>query len=757
VLGAGTQSLSLTFTPTDTTNYSVTTQSVSISVSKANPVVTWANPAGITQGTALSATQLNATASVAGTFVYTPAAGTVLGAGTQTLSVLFTPTDATDYNSVTQTVSIVVGKATPSVTWANPAAIVYGTPLSATQLNATASVAGTFTYTPAAGTVLLPGTQTLSVLFTPTDTTDYNGVTQTVSLVVNNPTTTGALTSSANPSQFGQTVTLSLTITPVASLTAAPTGSVTFFDGTKNLGMANLAGNLASLQVATLTAGSHALTAVYSGDTNYAGSTAPVYTQTVTPATTVLAWTPSVASIVYGTALSSAQLNATVSTAYASTVPGVFSYTPTAGSVPTAGAQTLRVSFTPTDTTDFLPVSGSATITVTQASPVLTWPTPAGLVVGSPLTSTQLDATAAGVTGAALAGTFVYTPPAGTLVTSGNQTLSVVFTPTDTTDYTTAAASVTLGGTPLSLTALSSTTALLGDPAKTITLTGSGFLPTSVVQVAGAAVATTFVNSTTLTAIIPASAFQMVAVLPVTVSDPSQNQLSTAINLSVTAPPVSFQFGAPPTVTPTAQPSVTLALTNPYPVVLTGTLTLTFTPSGSGQNDPSIQFAGGGRTLTFQVQPNTTTTPSVQFQTGTVAGTITLTLQLTAGGVNVTPASIQPATVTLPQVVPGITSASFVQTGSSVLVSVVGYSNTLQVTTANFHFTGVNGAAIANPDVQIPVAGIFSTWFGSTASPQYGSEFTYTQFFTVSDGVQIGSVTVTLVNSVGTSATATTQ
>jgi len=57
------------------------------------PTITWATPAPITQGTALSSTQLNPTASVPGTFVYSPAAGTVLGAGTQTLSAIFTPTD----------------------------------------------------------------------------------------------------------------------------------------------------------------------------------------------------------------------------------------------------------------------------------------------------------------------------------------------------------------------------------------------------------------------------------------------------------------------------------------------------------------------------------------------------------------------------------------------------------------------------------------------------------------------------------------
>lgn len=61
----------------------------------------------------MSATQLNATASVsgvslAGTFVYNPPLKTILGAGTQTLSVTFTPTDTTDYQTVTASVSITV-------------------------------------------------------------------------------------------------------------------------------------------------------------------------------------------------------------------------------------------------------------------------------------------------------------------------------------------------------------------------------------------------------------------------------------------------------------------------------------------------------------------------------------------------------------------------------------------------------------------------------------------------------------------------
>lgn len=95
----------------NTSSFSITT------AYKATPVVTWISPASISYGTALSAIQLNAAASVPGTFIYTPAAGTVVGAGKQTLSVTFTPTDTTDYAAVTTTTSLVVAPAVPVLGW----------------------------------------------------------------------------------------------------------------------------------------------------------------------------------------------------------------------------------------------------------------------------------------------------------------------------------------------------------------------------------------------------------------------------------------------------------------------------------------------------------------------------------------------------------------------------------------------------------------------------------------------------------------
>jgi hypothetical protein len=183
------QTLSTTFTPTDTTDYTTATKSVLINVvAKATPVITWSNPAGIVYGAVLGSTQLIATANVPGTFVYAPPAGTVLQAGPhQTLSTTFTPTDATHYTTATKSVLIDVSKATPVITWAAPAPITYGGALGNGQLNASsAGVAGTFVYTPPAGTVLPVGNgQTLSVTFTPTDAADYTTAAASTTINVN--------------------------------------------------------------------------------------------------------------------------------------------------------------------------------------------------------------------------------------------------------------------------------------------------------------------------------------------------------------------------------------------------------------------------------------------------------------------------------------------------------------------------------------------------------------------------------------------
>ena len=209
ILSAGAnQALLATFTPTDQTDYLTAKAEQFLTVNQTTPLITWNGPnldltygQGLTQGTDTSTTtyQLDATVTalyngstitVPGTIVYTPGAGFVPPAGQDyPLSLTFTPTDTADYTSETVENNVDVDPATPIINWPTPADIQDGTPLSATQLDATnagtniipgTTVQGTFTYSPPLGTVLPIGQQqALGVTFTPTNTTEYSVVGQT--------------------------------------------------------------------------------------------------------------------------------------------------------------------------------------------------------------------------------------------------------------------------------------------------------------------------------------------------------------------------------------------------------------------------------------------------------------------------------------------------------------------------------------------------------------------------------------------------
>lgn len=126
-------------------------------------------------------------------------------------------------NSSSSLLNYAVGPATPTITWAAPTAITYGTALSSTQLNATANVPGTFVYAPPAGTILAPGNQTLSATFTPTDAGDYTSATAQVTLVVTQP----LLSISPSSVNFG-TVSSGKTATQTVTVSNPGTATVTF-------------------------------------------------------------------------------------------------------------------------------------------------------------------------------------------------------------------------------------------------------------------------------------------------------------------------------------------------------------------------------------------------------------------------------------------------------------------------------------------------------------------------------------------------
>jgi type VI protein secretion system component Hcp len=122
---AGTYTVVAHFSSADPNYQSADSAALTFGIAQATPGITWSTPAAITYGAALGATQLDATANVPGTFVYTPAAGTVLAAGTQKLAVAFTPSDTTNYTSANASVQLAVNQAPLTIT-ANSTSKTYG-------------------------------------------------------------------------------------------------------------------------------------------------------------------------------------------------------------------------------------------------------------------------------------------------------------------------------------------------------------------------------------------------------------------------------------------------------------------------------------------------------------------------------------------------------------------------------------------------------------------------------------------------------
>jgi hypothetical protein len=174
------------------------------------------------------------------------------------------------------------------------------------------------------------------------DANNAGSTSSVLTQTVNAATTTTALGSSLNPSSFGQAVSFTATVT--AQYGGTLTGTVSFIDGATTLGTGTLNGSgIATFTTSGLTVGQHSITAVYAGDTNNAGSTSAVLTQTVNATTADFA-------------LSSAPTNATVAAGQS----GTFTLT-----VTPQGSFTNAISFSCTG----LPALAGYTFTPTTVTP----------------------------------------------------------------------------------------------------------------------------------------------------------------------------------------------------------------------------------------------------------------------------------------------------------------------------------------------------------------------------------------------------
>jgi hypothetical protein len=429
------------------------------------PWIDWNNPHDICYGTPLGyyENQLNAVAKapiapVDGYYKYTAdgtpiSVGAVLGVGKHTLHVDFTPTDNKRYFKASKNVTINVSKQTPIITWNKPADIFYGTALVDNQLyayakdqsiTAPALLSGTFVYSPPAGTVLNVGNnQVLHVDFTPTDTTHYTNASKNVTINVSKQT---PIITWNKPADIFYRIALGIN-----QLNAVTKDMVTGEKISGTFVYSPPAGTVLNI-------GNDQLLHVdfVPTDTVHYTSISKNVTINVVKQTPKIFWN-NPANIFNGTALGNNQLNAvTRDMVTGEYLSGTFVYSPPAGTILGAGLQTLHVEFTPTDTVSYTNASKNASINVvdiiaepvnSSSAPVITWD-PGLMFEGTALGNNQLNAVATNtLTGENLSGTFVYSPPAGTILGAGLQTLHVDFTPTDTTNYANVSKNVTINVT----------------------------------------------------------------------------------------------------------------------------------------------------------------------------------------------------------------------------------------------------------------------------------------------------------------------
>jgi hypothetical protein len=217
--------------------------------------------------------------------------------------------------------------------------------------------------------------------------------------------------------------------------------------------------------------------------------------------------------------------------------------------------------------------------------------------------------------------------------------------------------------------------------------------------------------------------------------------------------------GASGALTPLQQVSVGLSLASPYPLSVSGTLTMNVLPQGFSA-DPAIQFSTGGKTVAFTIPANSTTAvfangaTSVKLQTGSTAGSITLTPSFqTVAGASLTAGGGAPLVLNVPAAAPVVVGAQIVsQTATSLTIAVTGVTNTQTLSHLDFKFTPASGYSLKTSTVSIPVSAAATAFFGSAAAQNFGGQFVATVPFSFNVGSNVAGA-VNLMQSVGITAT----
>jgi len=245
------------------------------------------------------------------------------------------------------------------------------------------------------------------------------------------------------------------------------------------------------------------------------------------------------------------------------------------------------------------------------------------------------------------------------------------------------------------------------------------------------------------------------------VTDNASGAADKAFVLTVTtgtqSTPQMTVIGVPATSESAQQITFDVTLSSPYSADITGQATLTFQPDAVvPQDDPAIQFSSGGRTVNFTIPAGAThavfpTTP-MAFQTGTVAGTISLSFTAHSGGAEFSTSGAD-RSVAIARAATVLSSASLVKTASGFQIQLVGFSNPRELDGVSLHFTPASGQSLQTTDLTLDLTVTANNWYTSSASSQFGSQFLLVLPFTVQGSQNsIGSVKIQLQNDIGTAA-----
>jgi hypothetical protein len=442
-----------------------------------------------------------------------------------------------------------------------------------------------------------PGAHSLTVSYGG-DTNYLANTSGTLAETINPIVTTITAASSPNPSTFGQGVTFTVAVSP-----AAATGTVRFLDGATTIGTVALSGGSAALATASLAVGSHAITAVYSGDAVYAGSTSGALAQVVNRATSAVVVgstaNPSTfgQTVTFTASVTPAGATGTVQFLDGSTILGTAGLSGGAASIVTAALGGGNHSITAVYTGDGSyagSTSAALTETVNRASTtaaIASSVNPAG--VGTPITFTAslvhgsplATGTVQFLDGATVLGTVALNSGTAALTTSslaaGSHTISAVYSG----DLNFAGSSASLSQSVWNPTSIS----LTSD--KTSTIYGQIINFTATVSPSTATGTVTFTDAGLLLAVVPLSAGQA----RLSFATLGAGTHTVTASYSGDAADAPSPAGSRTVTVAQAQPTITLA-GSPNPAAVGQIVTLTATLSSTSTTG-TVDFKDGATVL----------------------------------------------------------------------------------------------------------------------------------------------------------------